>query len=66
MDVLVGGGGNDHIYGGGGNDTIGAQDGERDWISCGTNGAHSVPDRDVVYADRVDNVARDCEVVHRR
>ena len=66
-DVLVGGAGNDHIYGGGGNDTIGAQDGERDWIACGTNGPGSgVRDHDIVYADRIDKVARDCEVVHRR
>jgi hypothetical protein len=66
-DILVGGGGSDHIYGGGGNDTIGAQDGERDWITCGTNGPGSgIRDHDVVYADRIDTVARDCEIVHRR
>jgi hypothetical protein len=66
-DLLVGGPGHDHIDGGPGNDVIGAQDGERDWITCGTSGKHSgVREHDVVYADRVDVVAADCEVVHRR
>jgi len=64
-DVLVGGSGHDHIDGGGGGDLIGAQDGERDWISCGPNG-YGRGGRDVVYADRVDVVASDCEIVHRR
>jgi Ca2+-binding RTX toxin-like protein len=66
-DFLIGGRGHDHIFGGGGNDTIGAQDGLRDWIGCGTSGPRSgVREHDVVYADRVDVVARDCEIVHRR
>jgi len=63
-DVLVGGPGRDRIYGGGGGDTIYAADGERDWIDCGKNG-YGRAGRDVVYADRVDVVASDCEIVHR-
>ena len=67
IDVIVGGPGHDHISGGGGNDVIGAQDGERDWISCGTNlPSDGIRDHDVVYADKIDVVAKDCEVVHRR
>jgi Ca2+-binding RTX toxin-like protein len=66
-DILVGGPGHDHIFGGGGNDVVGAQDGERDWITCGTNGPGSgVRDHDIVYADRIDVVSHDCELVHRR
>jgi hemolysin type calcium-binding protein/WD40 repeat protein len=66
-DLLIGGPGHDHINGGGGNDLIGAQDGERDWITCGTSGPGSgVREHDVVYADRIDVIAPDCEVVHRR
>jgi Tol biopolymer transport system component len=64
-DVLIGGPGNDHIAGGGGGDTIYARDGQRDRISCGKNG-YGKAGRDVVYADRVDVVASDCEVVRRR
>jgi Ca2+-binding RTX toxin-like protein len=66
-DLLIGGPGHDHISSGGGNDLIGAQDGERDWITCGTNlKSDGIRDHDVVYADRIDVVAHDCEVVHRR
>jgi Ca2+-binding RTX toxin-like protein len=66
-DVIVGGAGRDHISGGSGNDLIGAQDGERDWIACGTNlRSDGIRDHDVVWADKVDIVAKDCEVVHRR
>jgi Tol biopolymer transport system component len=57
-DILIGGPGHDHIYGQGGDDVIRAADGQRDWISCGTG-------HDVVYADRLDVVAKDCEIVHR-
>jgi len=64
-DILVGGAGYDRIDGGGGGDTIGAQDGERDRITCGRNG-YGRDGRDIVYADRADIVARDCEIVHRR
>jgi Ca2+-binding RTX toxin-like protein len=66
-DLLIGGPGRDKIFGGGGNDLIGAQDGERDVIRCGTSGPGSgVIEHDVVYADKIDVVAKDCEVVHRR
>ena len=67
VDILVGGPGHDHIGGGGGNDVVGAQDGKRDWITCGTNGPGSgVRDHDIVYADGIDVVAHDCELVHLR
>jgi Tol biopolymer transport system component len=58
-DFLIGGPGRDHIYGQAGADAIRATDGRRDWIRCGGG-------RDVVYADRLDLVAADCEVVHRK
>jgi hypothetical protein len=61
-DVLIGGPGHDRIDGGGGGDTIYAVDGERDWITCGKN---AYDRRDTVYADRIDVVASDCEIVHR-
>jgi hypothetical protein len=57
-DVLNGGPGRDIINGGGGPDTIYARDGQRDTITCGTG-------RDTVYADKIDVVASDCEIVHR-
>jgi Tol biopolymer transport system component len=57
-DTLVGGPGRDRIFGNGGRDTIYAVDGQRDAVSCGSG-------RDVVYADRIDVVNSDCEVVHR-
>jgi Ca2+-binding RTX toxin-like protein len=64
-DLLIGGPGHDRIRSGGGGDTIGAQDGERDRIDCGRNG-YGKAGRDVVYADRIDLVAADCEMVHCR
>jgi Tol biopolymer transport system component len=57
-DLLNGGPGLDKIFGGPGNDTIRAADGVKDTIDCGTG-------RDVVYADKHDKVAKNCEVVHR-
>ena len=57
-DTLVGGLGADILSGGDGNDTISARDGIRDTVSCGRG-------RDVVVADRLDRVARDCETVRR-
>ena len=62
-DILIGGPGQDHLDGGGGGDTIYAQDGERDWITCGTPAYNR---RDRVYADKLDVVAPDCKIVHRR
>jgi Ca2+-binding RTX toxin-like protein len=62
-DVINGGAGHDHIDAGRGADVIYARDGEIDWIDCGKPGYAK---RDVVYADRVDVVASDCKVVHRR
>jgi Ca2+-binding RTX toxin-like protein len=58
-DQILGGPGKDLIYGDAGNDTISARDGAHDTIHCGTG-------RDTVYADKLDTVSRDCEVVRRR
>jgi Ca2+-binding RTX toxin-like protein len=58
-DQLLGGLGKDLIYGDAGKDTISARDGAHDTIHCGTG-------RDVVIADKIDTVSRDCEVVRRK
>ena len=67
-DRLFGGAGNDRITGGAGRDAIDAGAGDdrvlardrtRDTIRCGVG-------RDTVVADRVDALARDCEIVRRR
>ena len=67
-DRLFGGGGSDRITGGAGRDVIDAGAGDdrilardktRDVIRCGAG-------RDTVVADKIDSVARDCEVVGRR
>jgi Ca2+-binding RTX toxin-like protein len=65
IDILIGGPSYDRINGHGGGDTVGARDGERDWVSCGRNG-YGKDGRDTVYADRTDVVSPDCEIVHRR
>jgi len=57
-DLLIGGLGRDALWGGGGEDTLQARDGQRDVLDCGAS-------RDVVHADKVDVVARNCEVVQR-
>ncbi|MFL6005050.1 MAG: Ig-like domain-containing protein [Gaiellaceae bacterium] len=57
-DLLVGGAGRDRFSGGAGNDVLRADDRQRDVVACG-------PGRDVVYADRFDRIARDCERVVR-
>ena len=57
-DVLLGGRGRDRLFGGSGSDVLRAADGARDTITCGAG-------RDRVYADRVDRIARDCELVRR-
>jgi len=54
----TGGASEDVVAGGTGNDTIKARDGALDRIACG-------PGRDRVVADRIDRVARGCEVVKR-
>jgi hypothetical protein len=66
-DVVRGGPGRDLIDAGRGRDLVYARDGERDTIICGPN-AEAAPAKtpDVVYADRIDIVARDCERVSRR
>ena len=56
-DVINGKGGNDTIYGLGGNDRINGGAG-RDKVFCG-------PGVDRVKADRLDIVARDCEIVSK-
>jgi hypothetical protein len=57
-DVLSGGRGADRLLGGSGSDVLYAADGERDRMACGAG-------RDLVYADRVDRIAHDCEHVRR-
>ena len=66
-DVLRGGPGNDKIWGGfdhdrisggSGNDRINVLDWARDSVRCGSG-------TDIVFADRVDRVSRDCERVIR-
>jgi hypothetical protein len=59
-DLLVGGTGRDRLVGGPGADNLAAEaDVARDTVSCG-------PGRDVVMAELVDRVARDCETVSRQ
>ena len=68
-DLLLGRGGADYLNGGRGRDTmdggpgadlvLAAYDGSRDTVRCGAG-------TDVVTADLVDAVARDCELVGRR
>ena len=58
-DFLDGRGGRDRVLARGGNDRIRAQDRQRDVIGCGAG-------RDLVNADPIDSVARDCEVVARQ
>ena len=57
-DTVDAGKGRDTVSGEGGADVIVAQDGQRDVIDCGT-------ESDLVVADRIDKVARDCERVMR-
>lgn len=63
-DVITGGPGRDRIDAGGGGDVVYARDGQRDIVHCGKNG-YGKAGRDVVYADRIDVVGSDCEIVHR-
>ena len=55
-DRIFGKGGNDRLFGGAGNDRLSGGPG-RDRFSCGSG-------RDVVFAQRGEHVARDCEQVH--
>ncbi len=55
----------DRIAAQAGRDFVHARDGVRDVVLCGTNRG-GTPERDEVWADRIDQVARDCEIVHRR
>ena len=57
-DRLTGGSGRDKLFGGAGNDTIRVRGGDKDTVDCG-------PGRDLVFADRKDVVAGNCEVVRR-
>ena len=57
-DSLVGGPGKDGFVAGGGSDYVGARDGVRETIDCGTG-------KDYVVADRRDVVKRNCETVRR-
>jgi len=57
-DVLFAGRGRDRMFGGPGTDVMYTRDGSRDTITCGAG-------RDLVYADRADRIARDCELVRR-
>ena len=58
-DRITGGRGRDTVLGGGERDTIIVRDGVRDDVSCGGQ-------RDLVVADRLDRVSKDCERVSRR
>jgi Tol biopolymer transport system component len=57
-DTVIAGQGRDTVLGGGERDTILLRDGARDYVSCGGQ-------RDLVLADRLDRVSRDCERVSR-
>ena len=55
-DTIVPGHGRDVVFAGEGPDRILVRDGERDVVDCGLK-------RDIVIADRIDRVARNCERV---
>jgi hypothetical protein len=57
-DALFAGRGRDRLFGGSGRDVLYTRDAARDTVSCGAG-------RDLVHADRLDRVARDCELVRR-
>jgi hypothetical protein len=62
-DTLVGGPGRDYLFGGRGRDRFSVRDGERDVVVCGRTAAAPGPDK--VWADRLDVVSSDCELVYR-
>ena len=57
-DLLIPGPGRDRISGNAGSDSVSLRDGRRDRVRCGGG-------RDVVRADRIDEVTSDCERVRR-
>jgi chitodextrinase len=57
-DVLIGGRGQDRLLAGHGSDVVHVRDGAHDTITCGAG-------RDLVYADRGDHIARDCERIRQ-
>ncbi len=67
-DVILGGPGRDSLIAGNGEDRVDGGRG-KDWITVSGDGrvdrVRCGPGRDVVEADRVDRVARDCEKVKR-
>jgi Ca2+-binding RTX toxin-like protein len=65
-DTLDGGQGHDILLGGGGRDTIYANDGEPDFVDCGTNtgATNKSPENDRATVDRFDVVTH-CEHVFR-
>jgi Tol biopolymer transport system component len=63
-DSIWAGSGHDRIRGGPGRDAVYAADGQRDAVSCGTNVQRASWERDEVFADRLDRVDADCEVVY--
>ena len=63
-DWIHGGPGRDTIHAGGGRDVVYARDGRRDVVKCGTN-LNGASEGDRVWADRYDQIARDCERVYR-
>src|SRR5205823_942198 len=62
-DVITPGPGNDFVDADGGADVIYAADRQRDTIYCGTNEDRANPEGDVVFADHIDWISRDCEQV---
>lgn len=63
-DRILAGAGNDRVEAGRGADVLFMRDGMKDVVFCGENGT-TYPYRDTVFADAVDWVSRDCEVVAR-
>jgi chitodextrinase len=57
-DVLIGGRGQDRLLAGRGSDVVHVRDGAHDTITCGAG-------RDLVYGDRGDHIARDCERIRQ-
>jgi hypothetical protein len=58
-DLIDAGSGRDRVIGGAGSDRIATSDGFADRVTCNTA-------RDIVTADRLDQVAADCEIVSRQ